>query len=133
MSISSNVFHFFIALMLIEKYQKCFFRGQVCLTNTPNLCQQLQKSGCQGLRTKFSNTLLGLKLALMVSCLQPQNSGSQGLGTAFSFYADQNTQNSSLQLQNSGCQGQETAFFNTLLSLKLALKVVSKRTHNRFS
>ena len=48
-------------------------------------------------------------------------------------YADQHTQNLCLQLENYGRQGLGTAFSNTLLSLKLAPKVVSKSTFNVFS
>ena len=43
-----------------------------------------------------------------------------------------NSLNSCLQLQNFGCQGLRIAFSNTSMSLKLALRLVSKSTNNVF-
>ena len=44
----------------------------------------------------------------------------------------QNSLSSCLQLQNFGCQGPRTAFSNTSVSLKLALRLISKSTNNVF-
>ena len=103
-----------------------FSQSQYADQNTQNSCLQLQNSGCQGLRTIFSNTLLSLKLVTKVLPKSTHNVFSQ------SQHADQNMQNSCLHLENSGCQGLRTVFSNTFLSLKLALKVVPKSTHKVF-
>ena len=125
MSISSNTYItiFLIALNVVSKSSQGWYVEQ----NTHNSCLQLENSGCQGLRTAFSITFLSLKLALKVVTKCTDNVLSQ------SQYADQHTKNLCLQLQNSGCQGLRTVFSNIFLSLKLALKVVPKSTHDVFS
>ena len=55
-----------------------------------------------------------------------------GLRYSSHFLYWPNSLNSCLQLQNFGCQGLRIAFSNTSMSLKLALRLVSKSTNNVF-
>ena len=79
--------------------------------------------GCHGLRSPFSYTFLSLKQALGWYQKILIMFFSKGL------YVEQNTQHWCWKLPISGCQGLRIPFSNTLLSLKLALRVVSENTN----